>query len=258
MEIDAATRAALKLVVLPPGGLLLLLLLGWLFARRLFGRLLILLATAALYLLSTPAAVDLLAARLENVPAPSPGQLKDSRADAILVLMAGKRRFNPELEGADALDGLSLQRVDHGLAVHRQTGLPILLSGGGAKDGETPLANLGAAWLEDRGGVTALAVDNTSRDTWENARNSAELLHRHGIRRVLLVTHAFHMPRALLSARAAGIDAVPAPFGFEHTPASLRQPGEIGDWLPQPGRLGRSYLILHEMLGLVWYGLTRR
>ena len=73
---------------------------------------------------------------------------------------------------------------------------------------------------------------------------------------VILVTHAFHMPRARLSARAASLDVVPAPFGFSHTPERYRQPGEVKDWLPQPGVLGRSYLILHEMAGLVWYGLT--
>jgi uncharacterized SAM-binding protein YcdF (DUF218 family) len=194
---------------------------------------------------------------VETVPAPAPAAIEASEADAILVLMAGKRSLNPELGGADALNALSLERLDYGLALHRRTGLPIVLSGGSVSGDSTPLAELGAAWLESRAGVKALATDAASRDTRENLANSAELLRDRGLERVLLVTHAFHMPRALLSARATGLDAVPAPFAFMHVPAELGQPRELGDWLPQPGRLGRSYLLLHEMLGLVWYGFSR-
>ena len=258
MELDVGTRAILKMALLPPGSLLILMLLGWLFARRFIGRFLILLGILGFYAMSTPVGVDWLAARLETVPAQTPAQLKASKADAILVFMAGVRRSNPELGGADALSSLSLERVDYGLALHRQTKLPLVLSGGSVKGDTEPLADLGAKWLQERAGVTAAAVDNTSRDTAENARNSAELLRARGLRRVLLVTHAFHMPRALLQARAAGIDAVPAPFGFLHVPPALAEPGEVGDWLPQAGNLGRSYLILHEMAGLTWYGLTHR
>lgn len=263
MELDFATRALLKMLLLPPGILILALLVGWLAARRLAGRLLILLATLGLYLLSTPAVVAWLAERAETVPAPSPQAMRDSAADAILVLMAGASRSNPEYQGGLALSGLSLQRIDYGLALHRRTGLPIVLSGGpipgedDAADGGTTLSQLGAAWLRDRAGVEALATETASRDTWENAANSAATLRQLGLQRVLLVTHAFHMPRALLSARAAGIDAVPAPFGFQHTPPELRQPGIVEDWLPQAGNLGASYLMLHEMAGLAWYRLAR-
>jgi uncharacterized SAM-binding protein YcdF (DUF218 family) len=256
VEVDVGTRAALKLALLPPGSLLLLLLIGWLFARRFFGRLLILVAIVALYALSTPVGVDWLAARVETVPALTPAQLKDGRAQAILALMADARRDNPEFGGAEALAQQSLERIDYALYLHRQTGLPIVLSGGSANGDRTPLAQLGAAWLKDRAGVTVLAIDDSSRDTWQNARHSAAVLRRLGLDRVLLVTHAFHMPRALFSARAAGIDVLPAPFGFMHVTADRQRPGEVVDWLPHPGYLGRSYLLLHEMAGLVWYRLT--
>ncbi len=258
MELDVATRAILKLFVLPPGSLILLLLVGWLLIRRPIGRLLILLGIVGLYGLSTPVAVDWLAEHLETIPAPSAEELRNSRADAILVLLAGVRRSNAEYGGADALDARSLERIDYALALHRQTGLPIVLSGGSVQGDTSSLAELGADWLQGRAGVTALAVEDTSRDTWENAEFSADILEKQGLGRVLLVTHAFHMPRAMLSARAAGINAIPAPFAFLHVPPALRQPGEFGDWLPHPGRLGRSYLILHEMAGLVWYRLKDR
>jgi len=258
LDIDVGTRSILKLALLPPGALLLLLLVGWLFARRFIGRFLILLGIAGLYALSTPIGLNLLANQLETIPAPTPAQIKGSRADAILVFLAGARRHNPELGGADALGPLSLQRIDYALSLHRITGLPIVLSGGSVKGDTTPLAQLGSEWLQQRVGITALAIDDRSRDTHENARNSAELLQSLGIGRVLLVTHASHMPRARLSAQAAGIDAVPAPFAFEGAVPEPQASSELTDWLPQPGNLGRSYLILHEMAGLVWYGLNQR
>jgi uncharacterized SAM-binding protein YcdF (DUF218 family) len=257
VDIDVGTRGLLKLILLPPGSLLILLLIGWLFARRFVGRLLILLATVALYLLSTPAAVAWLATQVETVPALTAEELTHSDADAILVLMAGLRRINPELDGAPSLSAPSLERLDYALSLHRRTGLPIIISGGSVKGDTRPLAELGSEWLENRVGVTPLALDATSRDTWENAHNSAEILQRLGLERVLLVTHAAHMPRAMLSMRAARVDAIAAPFGFEHAPEALRAPLTVNDWLPQPGYLGRSYLLLHEMAGLFWYGLTR-
>lgn len=257
MEIDVATRGLIKLALLPPGILILMLLIGWLLARRFFGRFVILLAIAAFYGLSTPIAVDWLASQLESVPPLTPTQLQTSRADAIWVLMAGINQHNPELAGGDRLSWHSLERIDHALALHRKTGLPLILSGGSVTGDTRPVAELGADWLQVRAAVRALAIENTSRDTWENAQFSAALFKRQGIERVLLVTHAFHMPRAVLSARAAGIDVVPAPFAYQHTPHTLQERGRFVDWLPQPGYLGSSYLILHEMAGLIWYGLGR-
>ena len=257
MELDVSTRALLKLFLLPPGILLLLLLLGWLFARRLFGRLLVLIGIVLFYGLSTPVGLNWLASKLETVPAKTFSELKRTQAEGILVFLAGTRKHNPELGGKTELSALSLSRIDYALALHRETGLPILLSGGSV-DGETPpLAELGADWLQQRAGIKPVALDGASRDTRENAQRSRALIEQLGMRRLILVTHAFHMPRAQLSAHTAGLDVVAAPFGFMHTPLRYLQPPEMKDWLPQPGVLGRSYLVLHEMAGLVWYGFNQ-
>lgn len=256
MELDVATRELIKAAALPPGIILLILLTGWLLGRRFLGRFLVFLGIGLLYALSAPAVTNWMAAQLETVPALTPTQLQTSRAEAIWVLMAGVKRYNPELGGGERLSPLSLERIDYALALHRKTGLPIVISGGSIKGETEPLAELAARWLQERAGVKPLAVDDTSRTTWENAHNSAAILAGQGIGRVLLVTHAFHMPRALLSARAAGIDAVPAPFAFQHAPPLMRPPTRWRDWLPNAATFTRSYYVLHEMVGLVWYGLV--
>ena len=255
MELDVGTRAVLKAWLLPPGILLILLMIGWVFARRAFGRILLFLTIAAFYLLATSFGAGWLASRLETIPATPINALERSGADAILVFLAGVRDNNPELDGRDNLSGSSLERIDFALTLHRQTGLPILLSGGSLKEDTETLADLGQAWLIQQANVTRIVLDDSSRDTWENATNSAILLRERGFTRPLLVTHAYHMPRSLFSARTAGIDAIPAPFAFIHntqTPDS-----DASDWVPGAHNLAKSYLVLHEMAGLLWYKLTR-
>lgn len=258
MELDVAARALIKLVVLPPGSILLVLGLGLVLHRRRIGRILLAAGIASLYLLSSPAVVMPMAALIESAPAPSTVQIRQSGAQAILVFMAGLRQGNPELSGADALSALSLQRLDHAASLHRQTGLPIIVSGGSVDGRSTPLAQLGASWLRGQAGIRPLALESASHDTWENALFSKRLLDRRDIQRVLLVTHAFHMPRALWSARAAGIDAVATPFGFVHIPEPYRPQRRASDWLPRASTLEESFLLLHEALGLAWYRATRQ
>jgi uncharacterized SAM-binding protein YcdF (DUF218 family) len=258
MEPDVAARALIKLIVLPPGSILLMLSLGLLLHRRRVGQSLLVAGTATLYLLSTPAVVMSLAEWVETIPPPDAARIEQRGAQAILVFMAGLRQGNPERDGADALSALSLQRLDHAVTLHRQTGLPIVVSGGSIDGASTPLAQLGAAWLSDQAGIRPLALEPGSRDTWENAHFSKPVLRRHGIDRVLLVTHAFHMPRSLWSAQAAGIDAVAAPFAFIHGPEPYRRDLRVSDWLPRASTAEDSYLLLHEALGLAWYRMTRQ
>ncbi len=57
---------------------------------------------------------------------------------------------------------------------------------------------------------------------------------------------------------AAGIDPIPAPFAFQHRPGGPDAGSEALDWAPQARSLANSYLVLHEIIGLVWYDLARR
>jgi uncharacterized SAM-binding protein YcdF (DUF218 family) len=257
VDLDVTTRALLKPLLFPPGLLLAMLLAAWVLHRRLSGRLLLLLATLLLYALSTPAGVGWLARQVETVPPAPVDRLAESPADAILVFMAGVDRDNPELGGADRLSALSLERLDHALRLHRRTGLPIIASGGSVDGDSTPTALLAARWLREQAGAEIAAVERDSRDTWENAQFSRARLTELGLSRPLLVTHAFHMPRALFAARGAGLDAVPAPFGYRHRALPPGAPINLADWLPQANALADSYLLLHELAGLSWYRATR-
>jgi uncharacterized SAM-binding protein YcdF (DUF218 family) len=90
----------------------------------------------------------------------------------------------------------------------------------------------------------AMLLEGKSRDTRENASNAARMFAARGIHRVLLVTSALHMRRALALVRRAGLDAVPAATDFEarHQPWGMQ-------WLPSAGALQRSGHAIKETIG---------
>ena len=56
-----------------------------------------------------------------------------------------------------------------------------------------------------------LILESQSRNTFENAQRSKPIWDTHGFKSGLLVTSAFHMPRALAVFRHAGINVEPVP-----------------------------------------------
>lgn len=82
----------------------------------------------------------------------------------------------------------------------------LLLSGGGARVSEAEVMSV----LAIEAGVprAALLCEAWSRNTAENAVYSARLLRPLGLRRVVLVSHRTHLPRARLLFRLAGLSVV--------------------------------------------------
>lgn len=242
----------LKTLILPPGILILLGLVGLLMARRLLGRLLILFTVASLYLLSTPFFAQQLMGTLQVVGALTEAQIASSDAQAIVVLGAGRRERAPEFAGHDTVNALLLERLRYAAWLSRKSALPVIPSGGSPRsDGESE-AVLARQVLEQEFRVRVLTIEDQSRTTREQARILRGLLEKHGIRKVILVTHAWHMLRALDVFEAAGINTQPAPTGFV-SDASTR--ASYTNWLPSASALRNSYFALHEHLGRWWYRL---
>ncbi len=100
-----------------------------------------------------------------------------------------------------------------------------------------------------------ITLENRSRNTEENARFSAALLHPEPSQRWLLVTSAYHMPRSMGLFEKAGFNVVAYPVGFRTFPA----PMEPVPWEMFPTRNLRAFeLALREWMGLVAYRLTGR
>ena len=245
-------------LLLPPLPLLLLVLVGarLMFRRRLLAWSLVLVGCGALLLLSMPAFGKWMRATVHPVPPALSDErladlLREPMPTAIVVLGGGKRELSPEY-GVSNLSLLGLERLRYGVWLARRTKWPMLYSGGlghGGRPGATE-AEIAARIAEREFGLPFRWLEDRSRDTTENALLSVPILREQGIQRIVLVTHDFHMRRALRGfERAAAregvaLTVVPGPVGM--TPV---YEWEASDFLP--GRQGwfDSHLLLHEMLG---------
>ena len=238
--VSAALLPPLSLVILLASGLIL-------FRRRRLAKSLILLATAALYSLSTPWVGSLLQKSLEISAPVSSDALKT--ADAIVVL-GGGRRVDAAEYGGDTLNGISLERLRYAAFLHRTSGLPILVSGGKPSGGTLAEGRIMQHVLQTEYGLSARWIENAALTTWDNAHLSSRLLKQAGIQRIVLVTHAWHLRRAAPLFESHGLGVIPAGTRF-----SSARVDSILDCLPTPAGLRDSTYALHEWLGILWYKL---
>lgn len=203
---------------------------------------------------SLPIVADSLLAPLENHYAALPeASLKKLQVDAIVILGAGRYRNAPELGGIDDVRPFALERLRYGALLARETGKPILVTGGNPDGYGRPEAQAMQAVLARDFRVATRWTEERSDNTRQNAEYSAEILLPQGVRRVALVTHAYHMPRAVAAFAAAGFEVVPAPTGFLRS----RVPPMLLDFVPRYDVMRYSGLALHELIGQLWYRLRR-
>jgi uncharacterized SAM-binding protein YcdF (DUF218 family) len=200
-----------------------------------------------LWLLSTPYVAEGMLHLLEGTPrALDP---KAQPADAIVVLGGGTYFHAPEY-GGDTVNQLALARLRYAAKLQRATGKPILVTGGKPLGNELAEAQQMRAVLEHEFEVPVRWTEDASNNTFENARNSYRLLQQAGIKRIYLVTHAWHMPRAAMAFRQAGFEVVPAPTAW-----TTRYQTDLLAFIPRAEALRDSKIFLHELIGLAWYKL---
>jgi uncharacterized SAM-binding protein YcdF (DUF218 family) len=128
----------------------------------------------------------------------------------------------------------------------RELGLPILVTGGRHRDEDRTEAELLHEVLQGEFMVPVRWTESRSRNTSENARYSAQILLPAGIRRVVLVVHAFDVPRASREYEAAGFEVIPAPTLIpDNRSFGLRS------YFPHADALATSSLVAYEALGLL-------
>jgi uncharacterized SAM-binding protein YcdF (DUF218 family) len=258
----------IELAVTPPGVIVVLLVVSFFAYTRSYwlGTTLLALTTVLLVIVSLPLTAHMLMNGLQAFAKPldleavengarATQAAKDAKPpretpQAIVVLGAGRYAEAPEYAGRDTVSTHGLVRLRYAAALHRASGLPILVSGG-APDGEaTAEAGLMRDALVNEFRVNVKWVEGQSRNTNENARYSAAQLAPAGIGHVYLVTHAAHMRRAARAFERAGIRVTPAPTGF-HTLS--RKARELAAYLPSSEGLNQTRIAVHERLGFWWF-----
>ncbi|SFC36983.1 Uncharacterized SAM-binding protein YcdF, DUF218 family [Marinospirillum celere] len=239
----------LKYLVLPPVANTLLVLAGLILVLmkwKKWGAGLILTGSLSLLILSLPVTSHWLTKPLEKYP---PLSLEAAQQQETIVLLGGGRSYSGiEFGWKDSPSEASGSRLIYAAWLQRQTGLPLLITGG-RKHGETySEAYLIQKMLEEAFGLTARWLEEQSRTTQENAVFTAELLKQKGINQIILVSHAWHLARAVPAFENQGLEVLPAPLEFSTAPP----PGLIG-WIPRAYHLRKSTQAIHEWLGRMVY-----
>lgn len=208
---------------------------------------LILLVTFALFALSTSWVGGVLLKSLEvsspvDLQAPPP-------ADAIVVLGGGRRTKAREY-GGDTLSHYSIERLRYAARLHRTTQLPILATGGMPGGGSVSEGALMRKVSTEELHTPVRWIEEAALTTWDNARYSAPILKKFGVKRILLVTDAAHLRRAMPLFEQQGLQVIPAGVHFATT--QIDSPLSL---LPSASGLRDSHYALHEWLGIVWYRL---
>ena len=258
-------KPVLGSLLLPPVPMLLLTLVGarMMLWRRGWAWLVVLVAMAGLWFGACSATGEWLQRTL--LPATAAlsseriAQLKRSATTrsgvAIVVLGGGREALAPEY-GVASLSPSSLERLRYAVWLARQTGAPLLFSGGlgHAAEAGAPEADVAADIALREFGRPLRWTETRSRDTRENAQYAVTVLREHKIEHVVVVTHGWHMPRALrafqdASARAgASWQVVPAPMGLAQR---IERP--TLRWVPSSEGFMLVRAVVRERIGL-WLG----
>ena len=202
------------------------------------------LALLWLWFWSLPAASNWVRGYLEDQHPPIAIQ-KVPQAEAIVVLgggvsPAGQGDLYPNLEsGAD--------RVWHAARLFHASKAPLVLLTGGSDPSHSAASEAGAMgqFMRDLGVPgQALVLENRSRNTSQNAEYSADILAEQGINRILLVTSAYHMPRAKGLFEAHGLQVIPVATDHEVLSRPLWR-----NLLPETSALDGSSRAIKEIVG---------
>lgn len=193
----------------------------------------------------------------------TPPSLDAHRDAAAIVILAGGATEADSRRDIGELSGSSWRRLWGGIVAYRALDgtIPILYSGGSgdpfnAVSHEAELARSYAIAAGIPAG--AFMIETASRTTYESGTAVARFLRERkpdaGALKILLVTSAWHMSRAVAVFERSDMEVVPVPVDF--TSRTLRMSPLI--LLPSVDAFSMSVLSIHEWVGITGYRLLGR
>ena len=246
----------LWLVINPFNVILALLVLGWLllFKKPAAGKKLIGMGLLIIFVAGSGFVPGIMMRSLENrIPA---GTIP-SNVNGVIVL-AGMVNMESSRKGLIELTEQSDRIIEGIIMVQRYPVAKLIITGGSGslRQGE----NLKEADYLKKLAISLgiprerIIVERNSRNTHEHAVELAKLLPNKDNSQWVLITSAFHMPRAFACFRKAGIQVIPYPVDYK-TQFNIHNALSISMLLPTLGNINRFNIALHEWLGLVVYRL---
>ncbi|MDD4017720.1 MAG: YdcF family protein [Kiritimatiellae bacterium] len=171
------------------------------------------------------------------------------QADAIIVLGGGINSPTPKTVYAELYAGAD--RGWHAARCFHAGKAPVVLFSG---VGEGPgmkqfLVDLGVP-------PSKIMLESESKNTYENGLFVREKLKAMGAKRVILVTSAWHLRRAVMTFEKIGVEVIPSGADYEALTAKATQtPAMMQFYLPNPDTLYKNSVIMKEYLGYWAYWL---
>jgi len=227
--------------------------LGALFFKRFFGKIIMGLSLVLFWSLSTEVVRDMLIKPLEFQYQVFHSQPFDKKRTVIVLLGGGVYENAPEYGGQDRLHRYAMMRTLYAAHLAKETGLDVYATGGKPlnphQDAEGDVMK--RILLELGLSSNHVFAENLANNTWENAKLIEMMLKKKGVKTVVLVTSAWHIPRAVACFQAQDLHVIPAPTDYLTKMSAY----DIRSYLPSAHAFYDSTLALHEYLGLFFYRL---
>lgn len=207
-------------------------------------------AAILLYLASISLISDALMRPLENHYRP-PAQVN---GDVLVLLGGGATLDTPNVNAQGHLSPVAANRLLTCAQLYHQLRLPIVVSGGQVYQTTGPEALIARMILLDLGVPDEqILIEADSLNTTQNATNVKQILNQGHFRKPILITSAFHLPRAVRQFQKVGIEVTPYPADY-HSNVSFQFSSR--QLIPSAVALNDLSLALKEYFGLLvsrWY-----
>jgi len=235
-------------LVMPPACLIIFMLFGVIISRNRAGlaRGILLVGALVLYLLSIGPVADFLLKPLEGSSRP----LTNLPAMADAIVVPGGGSVDRSWIGVPPVpNGETLTRLVMGVELAKKLKVPLVLVGGNGEPFATKLkdAEVMAEAVYAMGiPRSQVLVEKSSRNTLENSRAVRKLLKGN---RIVLVTSAYYMKRAVIMFTRQGFTVIPAPTYY----LSQTRNNGAALFIPRAGNFKNSSVALAEWLSLAWW-----
>ena len=242
---------------LPPGIFTVLVLIGivlLLINRRKIGIVILTLTAILIYLLSIEPVKDRILLPLENAfPYPGKAELD---CEAIVVLGGGKVSHSPAEGMKAAVAPQVAKRLYTAFKVWKVVNKPLIVSGGKVfKEDVEPESSVMKRFLTNLGiPDKEIIEEDESKNTFQNGVFTYKILSKKGIKKICLVTSAYHMPRSYKIFRSVGFSVTPVPADYRIDRASY----SWSSYFPKMEYLYDSFSGIHEYVGIVYFELIQK
>ena len=233
--------------ILPPGIFILALIIFSLKLSRYKAKLgkNLLILTLVFYIFTTPLVDNSIISLLENkytVPV-------NPKGDVIVMLGGGATLDTPNLNFNGHLSGFAANRLITSVELYKKLNIPIIISGGKVFKSTGTESEISKNILITMGiPENKIVIENQSINTTENAKYTKKILDKYNFKNPILVTSAFHMPRAVIQFKKFNINVLPFPTDYQ---TNLRGSFELNDFIPSSDALVKLSLSVKEFIGIL-------